>query len=134
MMTGLERKVTGVDRRKELKQAYKQNPPPIGVYQLSNKLNGKIFIGSSLNLPGKKNSQFFQLKLGGHPNKELQSDWISSGADAFSFTVLETLKTSELSPADWRKAVTALEEKWLATLRPYGERGYNQEKKNSSIE
>jgi len=123
-----------MNRQKELKLAYKENPPPMGVYQLTNNLNGKILVGSSLNLPGKKNSQLFQLKMGGHPNKELQADWISAEADAFSFTVLETLKTSDFSPADWRKAVTNLEDKWLAALQPYGERGYNQEKKPSRTE
>jgi group I intron endonuclease len=123
-----------MDRRKQLKLAYKQNPPPAGVYQIKNAVNGKIFIGSCLDLPGKRNSQHFQLKLGSHHNKELQADWNLYGPDAFSFEVLETLKTAETPPADRRKAVTALEDEWLTALKPYDERGYNTEKERRDTE
>jgi len=118
-----------MDRRKELKFAYKQTPTPMGVYQLTNKLNGKILIGSSMNLPGKKNSILFQLKQGAHRVKELQADWIASGPDAFDFEVLENLKHEKIAVDQWRGAVTALENKWLAALQPYGDRGYNNKPK-----
>jgi hypothetical protein len=104
----------------------------MGVFQIKNTTNEKILIGSSMNLPGKKNSQEFQLKAGGHYNKELQSDWNALGPAAFTFEILETLKPETIPQEDWRKAVTALEDKWLDTLQPYGERGYNKKKENKA--
>jgi hypothetical protein len=117
-----------MDRRKELKLAYKLNPRPMGVYQIKNTVNGKILIGSSMNLPGKKNSVRFQLELNGFFNKAVQADWNTYGPDVFAFDVLETIKPQEIQEEDWRKAVTALEEKWLNTLKPYGNNGYNVRK------
>lgn len=123
------------DRQKELKLAYKLNPPPMGVYQIRNQVNGKIFVSSSMNLPGKKNSfQFLldlrkhphQLNLKSHPNKGLQADWTTFGSEAFIFEVLETLKSEEIPEEERRKALAALEEKWLDKLQPYGETGYNK--------
>ncbi|KJS16022.1 MAG: excinuclease ABC subunit C [Peptococcaceae bacterium BRH_c4b] len=119
-----------LDKRKELKLAYKLNPPPKGVYQIKNRINGKIFIGSNMNLPGSRNSYRFQLNLKCHRNKALQEDWDLYGADAFTFDILETLKTEEIPKDDWRDALSALEDKWLNNLQPYGERGYNKEKKS----
>ena len=38
-----------MDNKTALKKAYLQNPPPAGIYQITNKVNGKIFIGKGLN-------------------------------------------------------------------------------------
>lgn len=118
-----------MNRQKELKNSYKNNPPPMGVYQLKNKTTGKALVGSSMNLPGKKNSSAFQLNLNGHPNKELQADWNSYGQDAFLFEILEVLKPEDHPQEDWRKATLALEDKWLDKLQPYDDNGYNKPKK-----
>lgn len=116
------------DRRRELKDEYKNNPPPMGVYQLKDKANGRLLVGGSLNLPGRKNSHFFQLKMGCHPNKVLQADWQAHGEEAFAYEVLETLKPEKVPPEERRAAVAAMEAKWLEALRPYGDKGYNKEK------
>jgi hypothetical protein len=117
------------DRRKELKEAYKNNPPPMGVYQLKDSVNGRVLVGGSMNLPGRRNSHYFQLAMGSHPNKALQADWQAHGEAAFAYEVLETVDGGKLPPEEWRAAVTALEAKWLEKLRPYDEKGYNTEKK-----
>ncbi len=114
-----------MDRKKELKLAYKLNPRPMGVYQIKNTVNGKTLVGSSLNLPGKQNSFRFQLELNGFPNKAVQADWNNYGPDTFAFEILETIEPQKIPEADWRKAVSALEEKWLDRLQPYGDNGYN---------
>ncbi|GBG57585.1 nuclease [Sporomusaceae bacterium FL31] len=115
-----------MDRKKELKLAYKETPPPMGVYQIKNTVNGKILVGSGMNLPGKHNSCLFQLKINRHPNTELQADWNTAGPTAFTFEILETLKYQELPESQWRKAIAELEDKWLAKLSPYGDKGYNK--------
>jgi hypothetical protein len=67
--------------RKELKEEYKQRKPKIGVFQIRNILNGKIFIGSSINLDAAWNSQEFRLNAGAHPNAGLQKDWMALGKE-----------------------------------------------------
>jgi hypothetical protein len=114
-----------MDRRKELKLAYKLNPRPMGVYMIKNTVSGKMLIGSSMNLPGKENSFRFQLELNGFPNKAVQADWNAYGPDAFLFETLETIKSQEIPEEEWRKAVSTLEEKWLDKLQPYEDNGYN---------
>lgn len=116
-----------MDRRKELKQAYKQTPTPMGVYQVKNLRNNKVLIGSGMNLPGKLNSLRFQLKTNRHPNKQLQTDWNEQGAELFVFTILETLSPERIPQSDWRNALEALEEKWTNEVQPYGLRGYHKE-------
>ena len=64
--------------KKELKKQYKQTLQPMGIYQIKNLVNGKIFIGSAKNLPGKLNSVKFQLENGSHMNSELQKDFKNS--------------------------------------------------------
>lgn len=115
-----------LDRRKELKLAYKQTFLPMGVYQIKNNLTGKIFIGSSSNLPGIFNRHRFQLNAKTHSNKELQHDWEMCHSQAFSFDILETITPDKIPQEDWSKAITALEIKWLDKLQPYGEKGYNK--------
>lgn len=115
-----------MDRKKELKLTYKQTPLPMGVYQIKNTLNGKIFVGSSMNLPGIFNRHRFQLNAASHPNKDLQEDWKQHGSAAFTCEVLETLKSEDILEENWSKTILALEDKWLSNLQPYDEKGYNQ--------
>lgn len=115
--------------RKELKREYKQNLRPMGVFQIRNTVNEKVFIGSTLNLPGIFNRHEFQLKMGGHPNKILQADWNVFGAENFEFEILEEVFPRENPDYDYAADLEVLEDLWLEKLEPYGERGYNERKK-----
>ncbi|MBP2636663.1 MAG: Excinuclease subunit domain protein [Firmicutes bacterium] len=115
-----------MDRRKELKSLYKQTTFPIGVFQIKNTRNNKVLIGTSKNLTTVFNRHQFQLKMNCHKNTVLQQEWNQYGPDAYSFDILETLKTDELPPEKLPEALTALEEKWLAELSPYNDHGYNR--------
>lgn len=116
-----------MERRKELKQLYKETAIEAGIYQIKNNVNEKLFVGSTRNLKtlhGKK----FELEMGTNTNKELQEEWNQFGKDAFEFEVLEVLKKKETGYFDEKNELKKLEEKWLNKLQPYGERGYNREK------
>ena len=65
--------------RKELNDEYAKRPKPAGVFQVKNTANGKILLGSSLNLEGPLKSHRFMLKIGSHRNKALQQDCIEYG-------------------------------------------------------
>ena len=116
--------------KKELKRAYQQNHPPMGVYQIRNLANEKVFVGSSVNLPGIFNRQRFQLQAGSHQNKALQVDWNQFGEAGFAFEVLDELSPKEDPAYDYRADLVLLEDIWLDQLQPYGERGYNEPKKD----
>jgi hypothetical protein len=117
-----------IDKR-ELKKQYQQTLPPMGIYQIMNLATSRILIGSSKNLPGKLNSSRFQLKMGSHMNRELQHDYLQYGEDGFSFSVLDTLDPKEGLDHDYAGDLAVLEEMWLDRLQPYGEMGYNTQRK-----
>jgi hypothetical protein len=114
--------------RRELTEAYKQNPPPMGVFQIRHVPSGRILVASAGNLPGIMNSHRFQLRSGSHPNKRLQAEWNLHGADDFAFEVLDQLTPADGPGVDWRSELASLEDLWLEKLEPYGERGYHVKK------
>ena len=117
-------------KKKELKREYKLNHRPMGVYQIRNVANDKILIGSTLNLPGLFNRDRLQLNTGSHPNASLQSEWKEFGSDSFAFEILDELSATEGPAHDYRPDLAFLEELWIEKLQPYGERGYNKQKKS----
>ena len=117
-------------RQTELKNEYKQTKRPMGVYQIRNQVNGKVFIGRSLDLPGILNRHKFELTMGSHRNKALQGEWREFGAEKFLFEILDELKPAREGPHhDDQEDLAALEALWLDKLLPYGDRGYNAEGK-----
>jgi group I intron endonuclease len=111
--------------KKELKKKYKQTMRPMGVYQIKNLVNGKIFIGSSSDIPGKINSQKFQLSLGSHMNQELQKDYKVFGIENFSFEVLDYLEPKDVINYDYTDDLKALKEMWIEKLLTSSPKGYN---------
>ena len=125
-------KVSVMDEKTTLKKAYLQNPPPAGIYKITNQATGKIFIGQGMNVKGKLNSQQAQLKWGSHMNADLQQDWNTFGAEQFAFEVIDYLKPGDHPDQDLAKDLAELEQLWLDKLRPFGEKGYNRPPKSSS--
>ncbi len=113
--------------KKDLKREYKQTLRPMGVFQIRNTTNEKVFVGSTMNLDGIFNRHEFQLKTGVHPNKILQADWNEVGAENFAFEVLEEISPRE--NLDYQSELEFLEDLWLEKLEPYGDKGYNERKK-----
>ncbi|MDQ0272670.1 GIY-YIG nuclease family protein [Cytobacillus purgationiresistens] len=113
-----------MDRKKELKQLYKESEIEAGVYQIKNKQTGKVFVASTPNLKT-LNGKKFMLKNGTFINKELQADWNRAGEDAFEITVLEVLKKKKDGYFNEKIELEKLEEKWLEQLQPFGDKGYN---------
>ncbi|HQU36401.1 MAG TPA: GIY-YIG nuclease family protein [Anaerolineales bacterium] len=111
--------------RRELNREYAERVKPSGVYQVKNLANGKVLLGSSLNLEGPLNRHRFMLKVGSHTNKALQSDWNELGAEKFAFEILEEVKRKDDPNFDLEDELTILEMIWLEKLQPFDERGYN---------
>ena len=115
--------------KKELKRKYKETPPHMGIFQIKNLVNGKVFIDCALNLKGKENSFNFQLNAGLHINSELQKDYNTFGADKFIFEIIDTLEPKDEIDFNYREEIKVLKEMWIEKLKPFGEKGYN--KKNN---
>lgn len=120
--------VEDVDRKKELKLQYKEMKTEGGVYQIRNTKNQKVFVTATPNFKT-INGRQLMLRDGGHKNRQLQEEWNQFGEDAFVFEVLEVLEEKAEGHFDKADELKKLEKKWLDKLQPYGERGYNQPKK-----
>jgi hypothetical protein len=109
----------------DIKREYKERRTEAGVFQIKNTVNGKVLLGSSLNLAGPLNSHRFMLTIGSHRNQPLQKEWNEFGEGAFVFEILETVKVKDEPGFDVRDELTLMEQIWIEKLQPFGERGYN---------
>jgi hypothetical protein len=98
----------------------------MGVFQIKNLKNGKIFIGSSLDLKAFWNAQKWQLDFGMHRNALLQADWKEFGADQFIYEILGLVEYSDDAAVDYKKEVKVLEELYMEELQPFEDKGYNK--------
>jgi len=111
--------------RKELISKYKQIIQPMGIFQIRNMKNGKLFLGSAKDLRGIINSNGFQLRNGLHRNKDLQKDFTEIGEEGFAFEIVDSLQPGEDASYNCTAELKTLEAMWLEKLQPYDERGYN---------
>ena len=111
--------------RQDIKREYKERKKPAGIFEVKNTANGKILLGSSLNLEGPLNSHKFMLKIGRHRNDALQKEWNEYGEDKFVFEILEVVKVKDDPDFNLEDELTLLEQIWLEKLQPFGEKGYN---------
>ena len=112
--------------KKELKDAYKEKKFQIGVFQIRNTLNNKIYIGSSTDLVAIWNRNRFQLNNGLHPNSNLQKEWIEFGQESFEYEILSEIKQDDKKTADYyQKEAKQLETMFIEDLQPFGDKGYN---------
>jgi hypothetical protein len=114
-----------MDRKAQIRE-YKERPRPAGVFQVRNTVSGKLLIGSAVDLPAMLNRQRAQLRLGAHPNAQLQADWNALGPDAFAFEPLDLLSSPDDPAYDPRADLEVLQALWLEKLSPFGDRGYNR--------
>lgn len=130
-------------KRKQLTAEYQERERQMGVFQIKNNVNGKIYLGSSTNLDALWGKEQFVLNMNGHANKELQKEWKQFGGENFSFLVLETVKLEQKIRYDYKdvldpegrqpvdmvrqynREVNDLKEIWAQKLQPYGEKGYH---------
>jgi hypothetical protein len=118
-----------MNSQEDIKREYKERPMVAGIFQVKNTVNGKVLLGSSLNLQGPLNAHRFMLTIGSHRNRDLQREWNEFGGDKFVFEILETVKVKDEPGFDLKDELTLLEQIWIENLRPFGERGYNKDDK-----
>jgi len=112
--------------KSEIKKNYKESLTPMGVYQIKNLVNGKIFIGSTKNLPARINRHKFELKFGSEGITELQNDYNKYGEGNFSFEIIDELKPKDEPGYNYTEDIAVLEQLWVEKLQPFSEKGYNE--------
>lgn len=80
-----------------------------GIYQITNQMNGKRYIGSTVNLLHRQRQHINSLRRQRHCNPHLQAAFDKYGEEAFAFSTLEEAKSGILIER---------EQYYLNTLRP----------------
>lgn len=89
----------------------------VGIYKITNMINGKIYIGQSKSLNKRKSDHFRALERGRHQNIHLQYAVNKYGLGNFNFEVIERIEVEEL---------TNRENYWMEFYKSYNrEKGYN---------
>lgn len=87
-----------------------------GIYRFINFINGKMYIGSAVNLKNRKKNHLLMLKYNKHYNVYLQAAWNKYGS--LIFEVLEYVEVKE--------KLIEREQYWLDKYKSYNrEKGYN---------
>lgn len=81
----------------------------VGVYAISNRLDGKVYVGRSTNIQSRWRSHRFLLTRGQHANPHLQAAWKKYGEGAFEFTVLEEVLDESTLPDRESHHIAALD-------------------------
>lgn len=66
-----------------------------GIYRIDNIINGKCYIGSSIDLDRRRKEHAYSLSNNSHGNKHLQNAYNKYGRESFKFTIIELLEMSE---------------------------------------
>ena len=76
-----------------------------GIYKIVNCVNGKFYVGSSVNFNNRKRLHLFYLRNGNHQNVHLQRSWNKYGETSFKFEFVVELNDT--------KKLLLEEQKWL---------------------
>lgn len=89
----------------------------VGIYKITNKVNGKTYVGQTVNYNKRKRSHVSYLNNGNHSNLYLQRAWNKYGKDSFVFTLICECEIEELDDMECLYI-----EKYNSL---YGNKGYN---------
>lgn len=97
-------------RKRELKEEYRNSRPSMGVLSFRCEPTGESFLLASRNILGDTNGVMFKLNSGYHPNRHLLELWKRYGEEDFSVEVLEGLDYREGmdDPADYKDELEQL--------------------------
>ena len=116
-----------MDRKKELKELYKQMKPPMGVFVIRSNVNNKCYLEATNNFKAKINSTKMKLETNFHPNRELQLDWNEHGEGNFAFEILEELEyDKDETKTDYSDDLALLQMEWEEKLAAKGLQFYRK--------
>lgn len=95
-----------------------------GIYRIRNEANGKVYIGSAVNLESRMGAHRRMLRRSAHHSIKLQRAWDKHGEESFSFCVLEHVED--------KSKLLAAEQHWLDLTKSATE-GYNIARKAGNL-
>lgn len=91
-----------------------------GVYCIRNRINERVYVGTTTKFHNRIQAHKSALKLGYHYSKALQQDWVEFGEAAFEFVIIETIPAGDVA------VLLAAEQRWIDELRAREPgKGYN---------
>lgn len=108
-----------------LKDQYKARKSKIGVFQIKNTINGKIYVDGSLDLDAIWNRNKMELKFGSHRNEILQQEWRAFGEENFMFEILAEIEQKEGVEMNYAYELKQLTSMFIEELSPFLDKGYN---------
>ena len=85
-----------------------------GVYLISNNVNGKCYVGSTIHLDQRRKEHFSRLANNKHINAHLQNAYNKYGREAFDFEILETVDIDD----NIKDKLLKREQFWIDNLKP----------------
>lgn len=79
-----------------MKRGPKPRPKKCGIYAIHSSVNGRTYVGHSVDISTRWSSHRARLRNGKHPNQHLQNAWIKYKEKAFEFFVLEECPRDQL--------------------------------------
>lgn len=110
--------------RDELKRAYKESTPAMGVFVIRNLRSGRFLVHAARNLQGGMNRLRVEITPSTNPNVELLADWSAMGREAFEIRVLDELEPKDEPGWDPNEDLEELKAMWVARLTAEGGRVY----------
>ena len=103
----------------------KNNKLPIsGIYSVVNKINGKMYIGQSIDIERRWEQHKY-----GKGNIILRNSILKHGIENFEFNILEIVDINNKSKIELTEVLTELEQKWFNVEKPFlKQNGYNIQK------
>lgn len=103
-----------------------------GIYTITNKATGKLYIGESLDIYRRWHDEHIpQLRKNRHYNKELQNDFNKYGEEKFSFEILERYSGND--PISTKARILILESYFITQFGKAGISLYNAENTMAEI-
>ncbi|MDD2482579.1 MAG: GIY-YIG nuclease family protein [Lutispora sp.] len=116
-----------MDRKKELKELYKQMKPDMGIFTIYSKVNNKCYIQATHDLRGVINGAKVRLRSNMHPYRELQKAWNELGENNFIIEILENLEyDKDESKTDYKEDLALLHMIWEEKLAKEGKEFYKK--------
>jgi group I intron endonuclease len=75
---------------------YKKIIMGCGVYKIKNLIDGKVYVGSSVNIENREYKHFWMLNRGTHDNQHLQNAFNKFGKESFKFDIIEECASDNL--------------------------------------
>ena len=88
-----------------------------GIYKLANIVNGKVYVGSAVNLGKRKEHHYACLRHNKHKNERLQRSWNKHSEKSFEFSILEYVED--------KNNLIEREQYWMDFYDVAGDDGYN---------